>query len=459
MLLRHVLAVAVISAGAIIGALAFFVPKTLIPTFVERADDSDATLARAPFSLGNPLAAATLQLKRLFAPDDADASPADRAHTLTHTVYAESGDTLAGLLINAGVGREDAHAAITAAKGLYNPRAIKPGQEVAVTFRLEGAEAEGTFQGFALAPDFSRRIEVARTESGFAAAEIRVPLVRDLVRASGTIEKSLYVDATKAEVPAPVLAEVIRAFSWDVDFQRDIQPSDGFEVLYEGVYDGQGALVHHGRIAFASLTLSGQAKTIYRYTAADGDTDYYDAKGQSVRKALLRTPIDGARLSSGYGRRLHPILGYTLMHRGVDFAAPTGTPIYAAGDGTIAVAGLNGAYGKYVQIKHSQRYATAYAHMSRFGRGITAGKRVRQGEIIGYVGTTGRSTGPHLHYEVLVAGQQTNPINVKFPSGRTLDGRELARFRDAKAAIEKKLAERAKGTAVAEGESEQPPMH
>jgi len=459
MLLRHVLAVAVLSAGAIIGALALFVPKTLIPTFVERADDADATLARAPFSLGNPLAAATLQIKQLFVWDDEAAEAAGRAHTLTHTVYAESGDTLAGLLINAGVGREDAHAAIAAAKGLYNPRAIKPGQEVAVTFRLEGGEGEGTFQGFALAPDFSRRLQVARTESGFAAEEIRVPLVRDLVRAAGTIEKSLYVDATKADVPASVLAEVIRAFSWDVDFQRDVQPGDGFEVLYEGVYDGQGALVHYGRVAFARLTLSGQAKAIYRYTTGDGEADYFDAKGQSVRKALLRTPIDGARLSSGYGKRMHPILGYTLMHRGVDFAAPTGTPIYAAGDGTVAVAGLNGAYGKYVQIRHSQRYATAYAHLSRIGRGITAGKRVRQGEIIGYVGTTGRSTGPHLHYEVLVGGQQTNPINVKFPSGRTLAGTELKRFQEARAALDEKLAALAKGTAVAEGESEQPPMH
>jgi murein DD-endopeptidase MepM/ murein hydrolase activator NlpD len=174
---------------------------------------------------------------------------------------------------------------------------------------------------------------------------------------------------------------------------------------------------------------------------ADGRADFFNDKGESVRKALLRTPIDGARLSSGFGKRLHPILGYTAMHRGVDFAAPAGTPIYAAGDGAVAEARFNGAYGKYVRIRHDGQYATAYAHLSRFGKDIATGKRVRQGDVIGYVGSTGRSTGAHLHYEILVAGQQTNPLKVKMPAGPKLAGRDLARFLKDKAAIERHVAE------------------
>ncbi|MCH7814405.1 MAG: M23 family metallopeptidase, partial [Planctomycetes bacterium] len=168
---------------------------------------------------------------------------------------------------------------------------------------------------------------------------------------------------------------------------------------------------------------------------------YFDAKGRSARKALMRTPIDGARLSSVFGRRRHPILGYNKLHRGVDFAAPRGTPIYAAGNGVIVRAGRNGAYGKYVRIRHNARYATAYAHMSGFARGTRKGKRVTQGQVIGYVGTTGRSTGPHLHYEILAGGVRTNPMKLRMPSGRKLKGAELARFQQTRAGIERRYAE------------------
>jgi murein DD-endopeptidase MepM/ murein hydrolase activator NlpD len=161
---------------------------------------------------------------------------------------------------------------------------------------------------------------------------------------------------------------------------------------------------------------------------ADGAWDYFDDKGQSAKKALMRTPIDGARLSSSFGKRKHPVLGYTKMHKGTDFAAPPGTPIYAAGDGIIEMSGRNGSFGNYIRIRHNSEYSTAYAHMKSIKRGRTKGARVRQGEVIGYVGTTGRSTGPHLHYEMLVNGRQTNPMRVKMPSGIKLKGQELARF-------------------------------
>ncbi|MFN4166061.1 MAG: M23 family metallopeptidase, partial [Ferrovibrio sp.] len=203
---------------------------------------------------------------------------------------------------------------------------------------------------------------------------------------------------------------------------------DRFELFFDRHYDDQGKTVKTGRIVGASMTLSGRELRYYLYQPSDGgEADYFTPTGSSVRKALLRTPIDGARLTSGFGMRRHPILGFSLMHKGVDFGAATGTPIQAAGDGVVELAGWNGAYGQYVRIKHGNGYATAYAHMSRIG--VKNGQRVRQGQIIGAVGTTGRSTGPHLHYEVMVNGKQVNPAGVRFPSGRKLEGREYERFR------------------------------
>ncbi|MCG8511192.1 MAG: M23 family metallopeptidase, partial [Rhodospirillales bacterium] len=223
---------------------------------------------------------------------------------------------------------------------------------------------------------------------------------------------------------------------WDVDFQRDIWPGDSFEVMWQRVYDDSGNLVHNGEILYANLNLTGTSHPIYRFEVEDGHFDYFNEEGQSARKALMRTPIDGARLSSRYGKRKHPILGFTKMHRGVDFAAPKGTPIYAAGDGRVEASGWNGTYGKYVRIRHNSEYSTAYAHMSRIARSAGKGKRVRQGQVIGYVGNTGRSTGAHLHYEILRGGRQTNPLKVRMPSGRKLKGEMLAKFQKVRAGLD-----------------------
>jgi murein DD-endopeptidase MepM/ murein hydrolase activator NlpD len=209
-------------------------------------------------------------------------------------------------------------------------------------------------------------------------------------------------------------------------------------------------VVKVGDLQFASLTLSGQTIALYRYADGSGEVDFYNAKGESVRKALLRTPIDGAKLTSGFGMRNHPILGYSLMHKGVDFGAPTGTPIQAAGHGVIDEAGPKGAYGNYVRIRHNNGYSTAYAHMSRFAQGIRAGKRVTQGQIIGYVGATGRVTGAHLHYEVLADNRQLNPLSVKVPTGIKLAGKELAKFQLAAKETDVRLAKLPVTTKVAQ---------
>lgn len=342
-------------------------------------------------------------------------------------VAVAPGDTLMQLMTDAGAEPGDSQAAITALADKFNPRRLKVGQEIVLTFERNDADSYRLFE-MSLSPSIEREVNVVRSDDGFSAAETIREFNVDHARVAGVIDDSLYNAGLAAGMNNTLLSELIRIFSYDIDFQREIQTGDRFELFFERHYDDSGKTVKTGRIAAASMTLSGRELRYYHYQPSDGgDADYFTPAGQSVRKALLRTPIDGARLSSGFGMRRHPILGYSLMHKGSDFAAPTGTPIQAAGDGTVEVAGWNGAYGRYVRIRHSNGYATAYAHMSRLN--VRGGQRVRQGQIIGAVGTTGRSTGPHLHYEVLVNGKQVNPAGVRFPSGRKLAGKEYERFR------------------------------
>jgi murein DD-endopeptidase MepM/ murein hydrolase activator NlpD len=230
--------------------------------------------------------------------------------------------------------------------------------------------------------------------------------------------------ALAAGVPYAVTAALIRAFSYDVDFQRDIQPGDRFKVMYD-TYTSDGGS-RPGDLQYAELVLSGKVHAIYGVRRDDGTVDFYTRDGKSVRRNLLRTPVDGARLTSGFGMRMHPILGYTRMHKGVDFGVPTGTPIFAAGDGVVEQAGWAGGYGRFVLIRHNTHMETAYGHMSRLAS--VAGEHVRQGQVIGYVGATGEATGPHLHYEVRKDGAQVNPISVTLPVDNGLEGRQLVAF-------------------------------
>ncbi|WP_158269662.1 M23 family metallopeptidase [Desulfonatronum sp. SC1] len=350
---------------------------------------------------------------------------------LEKIVRVARGDTLMGILLDAGLARSEAHAAVSALQEVYNPRSLRPGHEVVLTF-VPGAEDEvdGFFAGLRMQVDVDRNVMVLReSDEEFLAKEEQWELQVAPFAAQGEITSSLYNAAVGAGMPSPVMIQMIRALSFDVDFQRDIQPGDRFEALFERELDESGQAVREGPLLYATLETGGRALRIFRYTAQDGETDYFNERGQSVRKTLMLTPIDGARLSSGYGMRQHPILGYSRMHRGLDFAAPTGTPIMAAGDGVVTHAGRKGNYGITVELRHPNEYTTLYAHMSRLGRGISRGTRVKQGQVIGYVGTTGMSTGPHLHYEVHLRGQHVNPASVDSPPGRTLDGRDLELFR------------------------------
>ncbi|WP_161946213.1 M23 family metallopeptidase [Desulfonatronum thiosulfatophilum] len=366
----------------------------------------------------------------------------DSDSVLERIVRVARGDTLMGILLDAGLARSEAHAAVSALQEIYNPRALRPGHEVVLTFRPAGEDLEeDLFAGLRMQVDVDRNVMVLREdEEVFLAKEEHLELSVQQVAAQGEITSSLYAAAMQAGMPSPLLIQMIRALSYDIDFQRDLHPGDRFEALFEQQVDDQGQAVREGPLLFAKLETSGRALRIYRFTTPDGESDFFNERGQSVRKTLMLTPIDGARLSSGYGMRRHPILGYSRMHRGLDFAAPSGTPIMAAGDGVVTHAGRKGNYGITVEMRHPNDYTTLYAHMSRLASGMTKGKRVKQGQVIGYVGTTGMSTGPHLHYEVHLRGQHVNPAAVNSPPGRTLAGKDLELFKLAVLDVESRYA-------------------
>ena len=256
---------------------------------------------------------------------------------------------------------------------------------------------------------------------------ISIKLNKKIIYKENLIAQSLYKAATDKQIPANTIIDFAGIYGFQVDFQRDIRKNDKFQIMYEIFLNEQNEVIETGVILFANLKLSGQDNNLY-YFDKKGSEGHYDKNGKSVKKALMKTPINGARLSSPFGMRKHPIDGYNKMHRGTDFAAPIGTPIMASGDGIVKKAGWCGGGGNCVKIKHNSTYQTVYAHMSKFARGIKPGVRVKQGQTIGYVGSTGKSTGPHLHYEVIVNGKKVNSQKLKLPSGKILKGEERKLF-------------------------------
>tara|TARA_Y100000591_G_scaffold296518_1_gene286769 strand:- start:1483 stop:2775 length:1293 start_codon:yes stop_codon:yes gene_type:complete len=256
---------------------------------------------------------------------------------------------------------------------------------------------------------------------------ISIKLEKKIIYKENIILQSLYKSAVDENIPANTIIEFASIYGFQVDFQRDIRKKDKFQIMYEIFLNEKKEFVETGEILYANLKLSGQDNSLY-YFDKEGSVGHYDKNGKSVKKALMKTPINGARLSSPFGMRKHPIDGFNKMHKGTDFAAPMGTPIMASGDGIVKKAGWCGGGGNCVKIRHNSTYQTVYAHMSKFARGIKTGVRVKQGQTIGYVGSTGKSTGPHLHYEVIVNGKKVNSQKLKLPSGKVLKGKERKLF-------------------------------
>lgn len=354
-----------------------------------------------------------------------DEQPLDRY------VEIKPGDALGVVMEKQGVGNNEAAKIISAMKDHYDPRNIKAGQIIHLNFERnndENIELAQRFNKMQIPLDSIKTLVVARADDGFASRIDEKEVNKVLKAKKAEIEVSLYGSAAKAGIPQNVVANAIHIYSWNVDFQRDIRPSDKLEVMYESYETEEGYVAKTGDILYAKLTLGDREIPLYRYKMKDGRVDYFQPNGTSIKRTLMKTPIDGARMSSGFGMRHHPVLGYNKMHKGIDFAASTGTPIYAAGDGVVEHSGRNGGYGNFVRIRHNSKLKTAYAHMSRIRDSVKTGSRVKQGQIIGYVGTTGRSTGPHLHYEVMLNGKQVNPRSVNLPTGEELVGKEKQEF-------------------------------
>lgn len=368
-----------------------------------------------------------------------------RAYPLSLDLKVQQGDTLISMLGDIGISYDDAHEVVDSIRPFYNPRSLAAGLNISVDLSKEPDDSGNPVLARLSIPLSNvSSVEVkpaASPEKGrYDARKVDVPVEHKLVRTGGTIDSSLYETGIKSGIPPALIGELINAYSYDVDFQRDIHQGNALDVLFERTQTMDGEATGYGNVLFADLNLDSRSIKIYRYVDRQGNADYYNEKGESLRKALLRTPVNGARITSKFGMRHHPILGYSRMHRGVDFGAPTGTPIYAAGDGVVQFVGKKGGYGNYVRIKHNSTYSTAYGHISRFAKGMKAGRKVKQGQIIAYVGSTGVATGPHLHYEILAHNEQVNPSGVKFKTGTILHGKELLAFRENVNTINAKLA-------------------
>jgi len=283
-------------------------------------------------------------------------------------------------------------------------------------------------------------IEVRKSKNKFIVKENILQLYKREVVVKSVINNNLYSSAIQSGIEPNIIIEFARIFGFEVDFQRDIRKGDWFELLYEKFEDDNERVRDTGKIIYASMFVNGEEINLYHFKDKNSD-DFFNIKGQSITKSLMKTPINGARLSSSFGMRKHPILGYNKMHRGTDFAAPSGTPIMASGSGTITRARWCGGGGNCVKIRHNSTYETIYAHMKSFAKGIKEGKKVKQGQIIGYVGSTGMSTGPHLHYEVVVNGKKVNSQRLKLPSGKKLKGEARKDFELKRIKIDLKLAE------------------
>ncbi len=348
------------------------------------------------------------------------------------------GDTLGSILDEAGIKNNEANSIIEAFSKKFNPRKLNIGTVITINFN-----EDRTLKTMIVDINNLKKIEVSRNlNNEFTATEIIIPLIKKIEKKSGEIKNSFISTALRLSIPSNVIMEMIRAFSYDFDFQRDIKQGDKLEVVMDKFYTEDGKFSHTGDVLYSSITTKDRKINIYKFTNSNGQKAYYNEKGENIRKEFLRTPINAAKISSKFGLRRHPVLGYSKMHKGIDFAAPVGTPILAAGSGVIeSVLNHYSNYGKYIKIKHSNSYSTVYAHASRFAPGIKPGAKVNQGQVIAYVGLTGVTTGAHLHYEVIENGKHINPLKFKFASSsEKLTGKELEQFKQSIKKIENFLA-------------------
>jgi murein DD-endopeptidase MepM/ murein hydrolase activator NlpD len=351
------------------------------------------------------------------------------------TVEVQPGQTLSEIFQTEGFSGADLARVMASGKGTGALKTLHPGDEVAF---LSGAG--GQLQGFRYDPDSSTRITLtAQADGTLHARSATLPVERRLHFAHGVVNGSLFAAGEKAGLSETMVLKLADVFKYDIDFIKDLQRGDHFTVVYDDIYRN-GQYAHAGNIIAAEFVNNGHHYTAYRFKQSDGEVAYYSQDGRPLRKALLRTPVAFTRVSSRFGMRKDPVLGFTRLHAGVDYAAPTGTPIHAAGDGVITRRGWVHGFGNFIAIRNTPKYTTEYGHMSRFAKGLHVGSHVTQGEVIGYVGQTGFATGPHLHYQVMVNGKPENPLTVTMPKPQPLSGGQMIAFKAQSAPMVARIA-------------------
>ena len=337
-------------------------------------------------------------------------------------IIVKKGQTFSSILDNFNFDNKKKFAIINAINAIYDLRELKVNQKI--IFLIDKNE---NVEKIIIELNFNTNLE-ADLRSDIKIVKKELETFSEINSQEYVISNSLYADGINNNIPNQILIKLIQLFSFDLDFQRDIQKDTKVSISYEKIFVKNKSDYALGDIEYAKIIIKNNTLEYFKFLTDDGFIDYFNRQGKNVKKSILKTPIDGARISSSFGMRKHPISGFNKMHKGVDFAAPIGTPVYAGGNGVIEMVGVNGGYGKYIRIRHNNEYKTAYAHLNSYRKGISKGVRVNQGEVIGYVGSTGRSTGPHLHYEIIYQNKKVNPLKLKLPSGKILKGDELARF-------------------------------
>jgi murein DD-endopeptidase MepM/ murein hydrolase activator NlpD len=399
------------------------VPAVSTPAVPVIAATASTPLADTPDAPGLNLHAASLVLSQpdpITVPLRIETPRSDKVTT----VKVRSGDSLSIIFKREGLPAGDVHHLVTSEPLGKRLKNIYPGHELTFT-----QAEDGTLLKMAYTPSALQTLEFEKDDTGFKGRELVVQPDRNKAYKHGIIDHSLFVASQRAGLPDAMTMRLAQIFQWDVDFVLDIRRGDEFHVVYEELYVGD-EFVGFGDILAAEFINQGRSHRAIRYTDARGDSDYYGPKGNPMRQAFIRAPVEFSRISSNFNlRRVHPLFKRSAPHRGIDYAAPTGTPVYAAGEGRVVTAGRTEPNGNYVVIQHGQAIVTKYLHLSKFGRGIRSGERVKQGQTIGYVGATGWATGPHLHYEFLVNGVHQNPRTVKLPNAEPIPAQELARFK------------------------------
>ena len=360
--------------------------------------------------------------------------------TLVQKYYLQEGETFTRALKQADLEDDEINDVINIISKKIDLRKLKVG--TLIETYTKSINDKKIINEIIIYPDIEKKIYVKKVNNKFVAGEDKKKLFSKLKLYEVEIHNSIYESLKKIDTPDEIIMEFVQLYSFDIDFQRDIRKGNKIKIFFEIYTDSQNNYIKSGNINFSEIILDDESYELYRFQS-EGDefVEYFNSDGKSATKALMKTPINGARLSSGFGMRKHPILGYNKKHQGVDFAAPTGTPIMAAGTGHIEFVGNNGGAGKYIRIKHLNGYKTSYSHLSKYASGIQKNVKVRQGQVIGYVGNTGLSTGPHLHYEVIFNGKRINPMKMKLPSGKQLKDKNLEIFLAEKNRINAEVSE------------------